>query len=335
MQALIAVSKGMFRVCFAPADVDRLGRSVTLVPENPYEDLPDKITPEWIGERIVDAEILITCWGTPPLTDELIDRAGRLRAIVHSAGSVKRLIPQRVFDRKIAVTNTRHALAVGVAETALGMIIAGSKMFIPLDRDIEKGKWREPPWTQWILEPYDITIGVVAASEVGKHLLKLLEMFEVRRLVYDPYADAGSIAELGAEKVELSALCSASDIIAVCAPATDETRHMIGREQFTMMKDRVRLINTSRGSVIDEEALVEKLSEGNLYAILDVTDPEPPAADSPLRSSPYCSLTPHIAGHAANGRLRQGRLAVDEIRKFLDEGCFEFQVTAESLNRMG
>lgn len=176
---------------------------------------------------------------------------------------------------------------------------------------------------------------MVAASEVGKHLLEMLRPFEVRRVVYDPYAGEQVIADLGAEKVALAELCATSDIIALCAPCTDETRGMIGREQLTSMKDRIRLINTARGALIDEQALIERLAEGKLYAVLDVTDPEPPAKDSPLRSSPYCAMAPHLAGHMANGRRRQGRLAVDEILTFLAEGRCRWQVTAESLKRMG
>jgi len=101
------------------------------------------------------------------------------------------------------------------------------------------------------------------------------------------------------------------------------------------MKPGGRLINTSRGALIDEQALGESLEAGRLYAMLDVTDPEPPALDSLLRTSPYVTLTPHIAGHAANGKKRQGRLVVEEIKRYLAEGRFQWQVTHDSLQRMG
>lgn len=335
MQALIALPKSTFHQCFDPKDVSRLSEKVTVVPESPFDFLPDQVTPEWISSRIDRAEILITGWGTPALTEEIIGRAGKLRAIVHSAGSVKTLVPSIAFQKGIAVANVRHALARGVAETALGMIIASAKMFFPLSKETEKGYWRDATGVEWVMELYHIRIGIIGASEVGKHLLELLKSFEVDRLVFDPYATQEALNTFGAKKVELNDLCSASDIIVVCAPSTPETFHMLGQPQFQLMKNRARLINPARGSLIDEAALVEELEKGRLFAILDVTDPEPPAKDSPLRKSPNCVLTPHIAGAVTNGCLRQGRLLVDEVLRFLSEGKFYWQVSPETLVRMG
>jgi phosphoglycerate dehydrogenase-like enzyme len=335
MFSLIAVPRANFDACFDEKSVKALRECSTLIPDDPFKELPEQITLEWMSQLIGDAEILITGWGTPAIDDALIKKASKLRAIVHSAGSVKSIIPPLAFERKIAVTNARHALARGVAETTLGMIIASAKMFFPLNEQVRKGGWFTEPFKTWTKELYEITVGVIAASEVGKHLLKLLMNFEVDRLVYDPYADAKMIENFGARKVGLDELCSTSDVIAVCAPSTPETHHMLGRKQFNQMKPGVRLINTSRGALIDEQALGESLEAGRLYAMLDVTDPEPPALDSLLRTSPYVTLTPHIAGHAANGKKRQGRLVVEEIKRYLAEGRFQWQVTQESLQRMG
>ncbi len=335
MQALIAVPKSTFHQCFDPKDVSRLSEKVTVLPESPFDSLPDQITPEWISGRIDRAEILITGWGTPALTDQIINRAGKLRAIAHSAGSVKTLVPPIAYQKGIAVANVRHALARGVAETALGMIIASAKMFFPLSKETEKGYWRDASGVEEVMELYQIKIGIIGASEVGKHLLELLKPFEVDRLVYDPYATQEALNAFGAKKVELNELCSASEIIVVCAPSIPETFHMLGRPQFKLMKDRVRLINPARGSLIDEAALIEELEKGRLFVILDVTDPEPPAKDSPLRKNPNCVLTPHIAGAVTNGCRRQGRLLVDEVFRFLAEGKFQWQVSPETLTRMG
>jgi phosphoglycerate dehydrogenase-like enzyme len=335
MLCLTAVPKSTFTDCFDTKSVNRIQKLVTLMPDNPLRELPEAITPDWLLQNIGQAEILITGWGTPPLTDKIIQKAPNLKAIVHSAGSVKYLVPASAFERNIAVTNARHALARGVAETTLGLIITSAKMVFPLNQQVRNGGWFTEPFSSWTKELYQITVGVIAASEVGKQLLKLLENFEVDRIVYDPYADEKTIESFGARKVGLNELCSTSDVIAVCAPSTPETFHMIGRKQFKQMKEGVRLINTARGALIDEEALSEQLREGKLYAMLDVTEPEPPAAESLLRRSPYVTLTPHIAGHAANGKKRQGRLVADEIEKFLADGRFAWQVSAESLKRMG
>jgi phosphoglycerate dehydrogenase-like enzyme len=332
---LLGLPRQHFLSCFDEADLGRLAGKIEVLPQEASRALPDEINEAWLGERIGQAEILITGWGTPALTPAVIDRAKRLKAIVHAAGSVKTMVPRAAFERGICVTNVRHALARGVAESALGMIIASSKMFIPLVRDTAQSTWRDSKWVDWVQELYRIRVGVIGASEVGKHLLRLLGSYEVEKLVYDPYATEAQIQDLGAKKVELNDLCARSEIIVVCAPATEQTRHLIGREQFRLMKDRVRFINPARGTIVDESALIEELDKGRLTAFLDVTDPEPPAADSPLRRHPLCFVTPHIAGHVNNGCNRQGRLAVDEILRFLSEGRFQWQVAPDKLGQMG
>ncbi len=336
MKALFAIDRAMFARIFAPSDVKKLKEKIDAIPADPGSELPGEMTIDWIASNIDSAEILITGWGTPKLTSELLDSAKNLKAIVHSAGSIKYLIPEDFFSRGIKIANVRHALARGVAETTLAMIIASMKMFMPLSRAVrEDSKWRDCEWKDWIIEPYQITVGVVALSEVGKHLLDLLKSFQIDRIVYDPYAAEETIASYGARKVELDELCRNSDVISICAPSTPQTRHMFGREQFAMMKPRARIINTSRGALIDEDALIENLQAGRFNAFLDVTDPEPPADDSPLRTLPNCYLLPHIAGHVNNGCLRQGRLAVDEVLQFAEKSSLTWAVAKDALARMG
>ncbi len=334
-RVLVGMYRSMFQTIFDEKDIARLNGKVEIIPENPQESLPEQMSLDWIKENIDDAEILITGWGTPgKIGAELLDKAKNLKLIVHSAGSIKYLISDDFFGKGVRICNTRSALALGVAETTLAMLIASLKLFMPCADEIRKGNWRVPKLIHDILELYGITVGVVAMSEVGKHLLRLLEPFEVRKIVYDPYADKQVIEDFGAEKVELDELCRLSDAIAICAPSTPQTRGMFSREQFAMMKPSVRIINTARGALIDEAALIENLKEGRFYALLDVTEPEPPAKDSPLRKLPNCHLLPHIAGHLNNGCKRQGRLAVDEIIRFVETGQLEWEVTSEAISRM-
>ncbi len=332
---LIGMYRHMFSKIFDPSDIARLEGKAQIIPEHPYENLPEKITENWIKQNISQADILITGWGTPaPLTTDILDEAKNLKLVVHSAGSVKHLINEDFFRRGLRICNTRNALARGVAETTFALVIASLKLFFPCSDQTKLGNWRVPEITDNILEPYKITVGVIAMSEVGKYLLKLLEPFEIKKLVYDPYADEKLAAEFGAEKVRLDELLKLSDAIAVCAPSTPETRHMLSNQQFEIMKPHARIINTSRGAIIDESALIENLRKGRFYAILDVTDPEPPAQDSPLRQLPNCHLLPHIAGHVNNGCKRQGQLAVDEIIKFIETGNPQWEVTENVLHRM-
>src|SRR6185436_9888054 len=125
---------------------------------------------------------------------------------------------------------------------------------------------------------------------------ELLRPFDVEVLLYDPYVAPAEAAGLGVALTGLDELCSRSHILTVHAPQLATTRHMIDARRLALMPDGGTLINTSRGSLIDEEALLPELISGRLYAVLDVTDPEVPPADSPLYTLPNVLLTPHIAG---------------------------------------
>ena len=170
---------------------------------------------------------------------------------------------------------------------------------------------------------------VAARLLAGK---ELLQAFGVNVLAYDPLLDEAAIAAMGAKKADLDTLLAESDVVSLHAPALDSTRHMINGRALSLMKDRAILINTARGALVDEEALAQALRGGKLkYACLDVTDPEPPAADSPLRGIPNCIMTPHLAGLANNGKLKIGAHVADEIGRFLTGGTLVSEITQAML----
>jgi len=183
-----------------------------------------------------------------------------------------------------------------------------------------------------ITELFDITVGVVGCGFAGSHYIELLQAFGVNVLAYDPLLDEAAIAAMGAKKADLDTLLAESDVVSLHAPALDSTRHMINGRALSLMKDRAILINTARGALVDEEALAQALRGGKLkYACLDVTDPEPPAADSPLRGIPNCIMTPHLAGLANNGKLKIGAHVADEIGRFLTGGALVSEITQAML----
>src|SRR5690606_37368652 len=127
------------------------------------------------------------------------------------------------------------------------------------------------------------TVGIVSASMVGRRVIKLLDPFGCKILVYDPYLDEAESRALGVQRVSLDALFAESDIVSIHAPSTPETKPMIGASHFQAMRDGALLINTARTWVIDSAALLAELRRGPIRALLDVFDQEPPPPDDPLR----------------------------------------------------
>lgn len=299
---------------FASSVLERL-RQIGNVVVNEKRSNP---TPEEMRELIEGADICVTSWGCKPLTADILDAAPNLRLIVHAAGSIKPVVTPEVYRRGIPITSGAAVIAKGVAETALGFTLMSLKNIIQLAEVTRNGGWREPQSIAACREMCDVTVGVVGAGHVGREFLRLLSVFtEIDRLLFDPFITEEGAAALGAQKVELDELMRRSDVVSLHAPSIPATRHMIHAGNLRLMKQHATLINTARGSLINEPELVEVLREGRIKACLDVTDPEPPAPDHPLRKLPNVILTPHVAGAVTTGLFRLGRYTLQEVERFV------------------
>ena len=267
---------------------------------------------------LAGADSCITSWGVAQIDAEVVAAAPRLGHMAHMGGSVKRLVSGAVWERGIRVTSASITLARDVAETTLGLMIVGRKRIWPLGDHVRKGGWRDSPaWEMWdARELHRSTVGLIGAGNVGRHLIELLAPFSVTVLVADPYLSDGDAGSLGVQRVALAELMERSDVVSIHAPGTDQTRHLVDADLLGRLSDGAVLINTARGSIIDEATLVDELATGRIFAFLDVTDPEPPAPDSPLRRLENVVVTPHIAGCIEKCH-RMGELAVEEVCRYL------------------
>jgi phosphoglycerate dehydrogenase-like enzyme len=282
-----------------------------------------------LASLIKGADIAITSWGCTPLTGNVLEQAPGLKLVLHAAGTVKPIVTPELWERGIRVTNATEALGKGVAETALGFTIVSLKDMWRLGKQTREGAWGPVSGVQ---ELYGITAGVIGAGKAGSHYVKLMRNFDVRILLYDPFVSQEKAREMGAEKAELEEVLAQSDVVSIHAPSLPETYRMLNAERLALMKDRAILINTARGSLIDEAALVAELEKGRLFACLDVTDPEPPAPDHPFRTLPNVVLTPHIAGAVNNGLQRIAQAVIDDLRAYTEGRPLRGEVLAEQMS---
>lgn len=260
------------------------------------------------------AEVLLTGWYCPPVTMATVDAAPRLRAIVHTAGTVRTFVDEQVI-RTVTVCSQAQANAVPVAEYAFAAVVMASKQAFLLRERLRRERrgrdLRELPE----LGTFRTTIGVIGASRVGRLVLDRLRTLDARVLLYDPYLTTGEAKELGAELVDLETLMASSQVVSLHAPLLPATIGMITRELLAAMPDGSTFINTARGAIVDHSALVDECTSGRLRAVLDVTDPEPLPPDSPLFELDNVFLTPHISGSLGNEIARLGQAAVAEIAR--------------------
>jgi phosphoglycerate dehydrogenase-like enzyme len=302
----------------------RLGELVAFDPAAIIDRLDD---PRLAG-RLADVEILITGWGCPMIDVPALDAMPKLRAVLHAAGSVKGHLSPQVWERGIAVSSAAGANAVPVAEYTLGMILLAGKGVFGLRERYRQERGFELGFIHDGVGNYRRTVGLIGASRIGRQVIDLLRPFDFHVQVYDPYA-----GDLVVPVVELPELLATSDIVSVHAPSTAETYRLLGRAELALMRDGATLVNTARGELVDTEALIAELRSGRLSAVLDVTDPEPLQADSPLFDLPNAFVTPHVAGSHGNELARLGACVADELDRILSGEPLRHPVSLADLDR--
>ena len=285
-----------------------------------------------LRERIAGCDGLVTGWGASDrrvlrprgamaLTPAIMEAADRLRIIAHAAGSVRQMLgavwQDYIAPRGICVFTATVEIGYNVAETAVGLMIMSAKRLMEYALHVRHtGGWRSPGIPVDEQHLFGATVGIIGASDVGRQVMRLLRPFDVRLLLFDPHLDAAAAGALNAEKVALDELFARADIVSLHAPSVPETRHMVGAAQLQRLRDGALLVNTARGSLVDQEALIRAAGSGRIRVALDVTTPEPLPADSPLRTMPNVIITPHLAGQGRYGHLRIGAATLRALEEF-------------------
>ncbi|MHB1355304.1 MAG: hydroxyacid dehydrogenase [Anaerolineae bacterium] len=292
----------------------------------------------WIGPelaaRLAGVDGLLTGWGITSLTAEVLAGADRLGIIGHSAGSVKGFITPAVYDKGIVVTHAACRIADSVAEFTLTMALLGLKRPDLFSTQMHQGLlWEQNP-SITLHEIAGMQVGILGCGYVGQRAIKLFRAVGALVWVYDPYLSLSRAQELGVVKAGLNDILRSCPVISVHLPSTDETYHMLGAAEFSLIRDGAVFINTSRSWVLDELALATELAKGRFWAALDVFDQEPLPTDHPLRRMDNVLLTPHIAGRTQESYQNLLGTVIDELLRFFAGQPLRYQVTRDMLATM-
>lgn len=275
-----------------------------------------------------DVDVVMGGWGTPRFDQSVLEAAPKLRAIFYGAGSVRGVVSDALWKRGIQITSAAAANAVPVAEFTLGVILLSLKRVWHYAAEQQRTGRR--PDAVAMPGGFGSTVGIVSQGLIGQRVCEMLRSFDLNVVVFDPFCSAEACAALGADKVDLNDLFARSDVVSLHTPWLPETEGMIRGEHFRSMKPNATFVNTARGAVVREAEMIEVLGQRpDLFAFLDVTHPEPPAADSPLPRLPNVLLTPHVAGSAYAECRRMGRYMVEELRRYLAGEPLKWRVTRE------
>lgn len=320
---LVLASDVLFQHFFTEKSLEKLGAVTSWTRSALREDSPE------LRSQIASADVLLTTWHSPFLTNEMLGQPPRVRLIAHCGGEVKSRVAPQIFEFA-TITNAADPMARGVAEMALALTLTLVRRIPEYATEMRDGVTRT---NEYVSEGETLSgrrIGIVGFGRIGRAFAKLLSPFDVEILVSDPYAQPED-----ATLVQLDELVSACSVVVLCAALTPETRGMFDRRRLSLLPNGAYLVNVARGGLIDMDALLEELRTGRITAALDVTDPlEPLPADHELRQLPNVILTPHIAAGGIEMRREIGSIAVEEVVRFANGLPPLNRVTAEMLTTM-
>jgi D-3-phosphoglycerate dehydrogenase len=264
-----------------------------------------------------DASVILFEHADTPLTARVIAALPALRAIVRYGVGVDSIDIPEATRRGVIVANSADFCTEEVSDHAVALLLASAKRVAFFDRRIRAGKWHDFTPTPPLRRISNLTLGLVGWGRIAQATARKVEGFRMRILVADPYVKAvpaGSLVGL----VPLEQLLRESDLVSLHSPLNAETKHLIGEKEFRLMKPTAFLVNTSRGGVVDEAALVRALQEQRLGgAGLDVFEVEPLPADSPLRTMEQVTLTPHYAASSQDSMQHLHGTVADSVEAIL------------------
>src|SRR5580704_6315940 len=282
-----------------------------------------------LKQELADADALIVRSATR-VTDELLSHGTRLRVIGRAGVGVDNVDMDAATRRGVLVMNTPGGNAPSVAEHALALMLSMARSVPQLNAAMHAGRWEKAGAAG--AELRGKTLGLVGLGRVGAEVAQRARALGMRVVAHDPYLSPERAKEWGVELVELAALLAQSDYVSLHTALSPATERMLNAKTIAQMKRGARLVNTARGELVDEVALAEALTSGQLAgAALDVFAVEPPG-NSPLMAFPNLIATPHVAGSTAEAQEEVGVQIAQQVRDFLTDGTVRNAVNLPSIS---
>jgi phosphoglycerate dehydrogenase-like enzyme len=279
-------------------------------------DLADTDDERALVEGLTGAFAVVA--GSEPYTRAVLERLPDLRAIVRFGVGYDAIDLAAAGDAGVAVLTVPGANAESVADLALALLLACIRGLPALDGAVRGGAWRPTPVAGDLARA---TVAIVGLGAIGRAVARRLQGFGCRLLAVEPSPDDAALAGLGVELVALDDALARADAVTLHAALTPATHHLLGARELALLPAHAVVVNTSRGGLIDQAALVDALRAGRLAAAgLDVFEHEPPPTDEPLLSLPNVILTPHVASNTRLGIGMTRDAVLERLLVLLDGG---------------
>jgi D-3-phosphoglycerate dehydrogenase len=277
-----------------------------------FEVVVDTSSP--LEEIVGEFEGLIVRSATK-VTEELLDRATRLRVVGRAGVGVDNVDVEAATRRGIVVANAPESNVVSAAEHTIGLLMALARNIPQAHAALREGRWERSKWGG--VELADKTLGVLGFGRIGRQVARRAIGLQMKVVAYDPFVGSERFRELGVERAELDEVLAQSDFLTLHLPLNDDTRGALDEAAFGRMRDGVRIVNAARGELVDEAALIEALQSGKVAgAAIDVFAQEP--YTGPLIQAPNVVLTPHLAASTEEAQDRAGVIVAEQVAAALE-----------------
>ncbi|NLG51730.1 MAG: C-terminal binding protein [Chloroflexi bacterium] len=290
--------------------------------------------PKSVLEVAKDADVIIVQSVRPLLTREVISQLTRARCLIRAGAGYDSIDYKAATEYGIMVCNTPTYCTDDVADHALSLMLGCLRHLARLDAAMRRGEY-----ARHLAKPTrrlkGATLGIIGLGRIGSTVARRVKGWEMTVLAYDPYVSQEKADELGVQMVSLEELLGRVEFLTIHCLLNDETHHLLSRREFAAIQPGLVLVNTARGPIIDEAALVEALQDGRVWvAGLDVTEQEPLPADSPLLQMDNVILTPHVAANSPESRVDLYRLMCEISTEVVNGRVPPFVVNPEVLSHL-
>jgi glyoxylate reductase len=278
------------------------------------EEIP--VPRDILEKEIQDVDGLF-CLLTESIDQPLLNQATKLKIISNMAVGYNNIDVSAATEKGIMVTNTPGVLTETTADLTFALLMATARRIVESSNYLRAGKWKT--WSPMQLTGQDIygaTLGIVGLGRIGEALAKRARGFDMNILYHNRSRKVEAEEQLGIQYVDKKTLLRVSDFVCVLTPYTPETRNFIDKAELSLMKPTAILINTARGGIVNEDALLHALKDGDIWAAgLDVFEEEPIRIDHPLLELPNVISLPHIGSASKNTRLKMALIAAENLAK--------------------
>lgn len=329
MNILVSIPKGSVRDTFIPEDVvQRINSMGNVV----WNDTESNWTSLELQEKLRDIDVCICGWGSNAFNEDALKYADRLKIVAHTGGSASKFITKELFERGIRVISGNWFFAQSLAEGTLAYMLSSLRDIPYYNNEVHEGRWHNYNYyNEGIL---DQTVGLIGFGMTAQILVSMLKPFNVKIKVFSEHKSDDIYKEYGVEKATLEEIVTTCKIISIHMAQREDTYHIINKEILRKIPDGSILINTSRGSLIDEEALADELITGRIKAALDVYEIEPLPMNSRLKGLKNVVLIPHMGGPTIDRRKSCTLGILDDIGRFDKGEKLLYELNLEYIDRM-